>query len=388
MLVYEFKLKGKPHQYQAIDEAIRVVQFIRNKAVRHWIDNRGAGKNDLYKLAASLPKEFEFSDNLNSTARQQATERAWSAISKFFENCKKKIPGKKGYPQFQKDNRSVEYKQSGWKLVEGCKRIHFSDKCSIGTLKLIGKQCLNRLQDKIKRVRIVRRADGYYAQFCLDVERKEHLASTGSIVGLDMGISHLWTDSNGDTLENPRTLKQAEKALKRAQRRLSRKQKGSSNRKKQIKCLAKKHLKVQRQRKDFAIKAARALYQSHDLVVIENLQVKNMLKNHNLAKAISDASWHQLKRWLEYFSQVFSKGFVIVSPHHTSQECSGCGERVAKSLSERAHHCDTCGLELDRDHNAALNILSKGLGLIGTVGHTETGHPRDVETPEERQTAA
>jgi len=364
------------------------------------MDNRGSGKNDLYKLAASLPKEFEFSDKLNSTARQQATERAWSAISKFFENCKKKIPGKKGYPKFQKDNRSVEYKQSGWKLVDDCKRIHFSDKCGIGTLKLIGKQCLNQFQDKIKRVRLVHRADGYYAQFCLDIERKEHLTSTGSIVGLDMGISHLWTDSNGNTLENPRTLKRAEKALKRAQRRVSKKQKCSSNRKKQIKRLAKKHLKVQRRRapvvgearaittgdsndKDFAIKAARALYQSHDLVVIENLQVKNMLKNHHLAKAISDASWHQLKRWLEYFSQVFSKGFVIVSPNHTSQDCSGCGERVAKSLSERVHHCESCGLELDRDHNAALNILSKGLGLIGTVGHTGTGHPRDVETPED-----
>ena len=96
------------------------------------MDHRGSGKNDLYKLAASLPKEFEFSDKLNSTARQQATERAWSAISKFFENCKKKIPGNKGYPKFQKDTRSVEYKQSGWKLVDGCKRIHFSDKCGIG----------------------------------------------------------------------------------------------------------------------------------------------------------------------------------------------------------------------------------------------------------------
>jgi putative transposase len=92
MLVYEFKLKGKPHQYQAIDEAIRIVQFIRNKAVRYWMDNRGSGKNDLYKLAASLPKEFEFSDKLNSTARQQATERAWSAISKFFENYNRQVP--------------------------------------------------------------------------------------------------------------------------------------------------------------------------------------------------------------------------------------------------------------------------------------------------------
>ena len=380
MLIYEYKLRGKPEQFIAVDEAIRTVQFIRNKAVRFWMDHKGTGKYDLNGLSKTLSQEFEFADKLNSQARQQACERAWASIAKFYDACKKKIPGKKGFPKFQKDNRSVEYKTTGWKLSEDSRFISFTDGHGIGKLKLVGKQCLNQLKDKIKRVRIVRRADGYYAQFCLGVDRKEHRPSTGSIVGLDMGLTHLWTDSNGNVLKNPRSLKQAEKALKRTQRRLARKLKGSQNRKKAIKKLARKHLKVSRQRKDFAIKSARALYQSNDLVVIEDLQVRNMLKNHRLAKAISDAGWSQLRQWLEYFSKVYSKAFVAVPPHYTSQDCSGCGLRGFKPLSERWHSCE-CGVELDRDHNAARNILSKGLELIGTVGHTETGYLQDIETP-------
>ena len=387
MIVYEFKLKGKESQYRAMDEAMRVVQFIRNKAIRYWRDTQGAGKCDLSKLAASLPKEFLFANNLNSTARQQATERAWAAISRFFDNCKRKVSGKKGFPRFQKDNRSVEYKQSGWKLVDGCKRIMFTDRCGIGTLKLIGKQHLNQLQTKINRVRIVRRADGYYAQFLIDIERTEHVVPTGSCVGLDVGLTHFWTDSNGNKQAPLKALRKAEKAVKRAQRNVSKCVKGSSNRKKAIKILVKKHLQVQRQRKDFAIKSARALYQSHDLVVIEDLKVRNMVKNHCLAKSISDAGWYQLRLWLERFSKVFGKALVIVSPNYTSQDCSGCGKREPKKLSERTHSCE-CGLVLDRDHNAALNILYKGLEKIGTVGHTETGHLQDVETPVERLTAA
>lgn len=370
MLIYEFKLRGKPEQFAAIDEAIRTVQFIRNKAVRYWMDHQGTGKYDLSKLGATLAAEFPFADKLNSTARQQATERAWTAISKFFDNCKKKIPGKKGYPKFQKDNRSVEYKKSGWKLSEDCRFITFTDGHSIGSLKLIGKQCLNAFKDKIQRVQIVRRADGYYAHFVLKVDRSEKMPATGSIVGLDLGLTHLWTDSNGETKSNPRNLRQAEKAIKREQRRVSRKQKGSQNRKKQIKKLARKHLKVSRQRKDFAIKAARALYQSHDLVVLEDLKVRNMVKNHRLAKSISDAGWSMLKEWVQYFAKLFGKVCVLVPPEYSTQECHACGQREPKTLSQRWHSCP-CGCEMDRDQNAALVLLQRGLKQLeeGSRGH-------------------
>lgn len=379
MLIYEYKLKGKPQQFIAMDEAIRTVQFIRNKAVRYWMDNKGVGKYTLNGLSKTLSQEFDFADKLNSQARQAACERAWSSISKFYDNCKKHKPGKKGFPQFQKDNRSVEYKATGWKLSDDCRFITFTDGHKIGRLKLIGKQILNPYRDKIKRVQIVRRADGYYAHFILDVTKTEHMPVTGSVVGLDMGLTHLWTDSNGQKKENPRKLKAAEKALKREQRRVSRKQKGSQNRKKAIKKLGRKHLKVSRQRKDFAIKAARALYQSHDLIVLEDLKVRNMVKNHCLAKSISDAGWSQLRTWIEYFGKVFGKVCVVVPPEYTSQECSACGRREPKKLSERWHSCP-CGCEMDRDENSALVILHRGLKKLGksTVGHTETW----VATPE------
>ena len=167
------------------------------------MDHRGSGQSDLSKLAATLARKFPFVAKLNSTARQQATERAWKAITNFYDNCKKKLPGKKGYPKFKKDTRSVEYKKSGWKLSDDCRFITFTDGHSIGTLKLIGKQVLNPFKDKIQRVRIVRRADGYFAHFVLNVDRTEQLPVTGSCIGLDLGLTHLWTDSNGEKPERP-----------------------------------------------------------------------------------------------------------------------------------------------------------------------------------------
>ncbi len=143
MLVFEFKAYGKNSQFAAIDDAIRTCQFVRNKALRFWIDNPKATKYDLNKQCAVLAKEFPFADELNSQARQAAAERAWSSISRFYETCKNKIPGLKGYPQFQKDCRSVEYKSTGWKLAQDRKSITFTDKKGIGKLKLKGTRDLH-----------------------------------------------------------------------------------------------------------------------------------------------------------------------------------------------------------------------------------------------------
>lgn len=377
MLTYEYKLKGKPEQFAAIDEGIRTVQFIRNKALAYWMDHRPGdgptlGKYDLGKIAPGLAKEFPFVAKLNSTARQQATERAWSGIAWFYRNCKLKVAGKKGYPRFQRDNRSIEYKRSGWKLSEDCRFITFTDNLGIGTLRLIGKQILNPFRDKIRRVQIVRRADGNYVCFIVAVDRNEQMPPTGSMVGVDLGLTHLWTDSNGEKKANPRWLKASERALKRDQRRLARKQKGSRNRKKQQKKLAKRYLKVTRQRKDFAIKAARALCQSHDLVVLEDLKIQNLVKNRYLAKAINDAAWRQLRDWIECFARRFNKVCLFVSPNYSTQECNVCGAREAKTLDAR-WHCCPCGCEMDRDHNSAIVLLKRGLKkLDGTPGHGET----------------
>jgi putative transposase len=369
MLVLEAKLKGKTEQYGLIDEAIRTALFCRNKALRYWMDNRGANKYDLNKYMAVLAKEYEFANKLNSQARQSSAERAWSGIAKFFDNCQKKKPLKKGYPKYKKRGHSVEYKTSGWKLSQDRKYLNLTDGFKIGRLKLIGSRELNFYQiEQIKRVRLIKRADGYYAQFCVDIDRKEEVKPSQTTIGLDVGLNHFYTDSNGEVVENPRFLRKSERQLKKLQRQVSKCKKGSANRRKAIKRLARKHLQVSRQRKDFAVKTARCVVRSNDLIAYEDLQVRNMVKNHKLAKSISDASWSMFRGWVEYFGKVFGKVTVAVPPQYTSQNCSTCGTVVQKSLSERTHQCSHCGTVLDRDHNAALNILAMGLNR---VGHTQ-----------------
>jgi len=368
MLVFEFKAYGKSSQIAAVNEAIRTAQFVRNSCLRYWMDNQKIDKYDLNKYCAVLAKDFPFADELNSQARQASAERAWSAISRFYENCKKSIPGKKGYPQFQKDCRSVEYKSTGWKLAEDRKTINFTDKKGIGKLKLKGTRDLHFYQiAQIKRVRLVKRADGVYVQFCISVDRKENTEPSGNTIGLDVGLKEYYTDSNGVTVENPRFLRKGEKVLRRSHRRVSRKVKGSKNRGKARQILGKRHLKISRQRQDHAIKLARCVVQSNDLIAYEDLRIKNLVKNHCLAKSINDASWYQFRIWIEYFGQVFERVTVAVNPQYTSQECSGCGAIVKKTLSTRTHVCK-CGCTLDRDENAARNILSRGLGTVGHIG--------------------
>jgi putative transposase len=282
---------------------------------------------------------------------------------------------------------SVEYKVSGWKLSEDCKAITFTDGFEIGTLSIF---CNNETQEdlhtlKINRVRIVRRADGYYVQFCFDAERearrqggrKEEGEYSGNVVGLDLGLKFFTKDQNDNAVIYPQFLRKAEKQLKKAQRRLSKKfVKGakpqSNNYHKTRKRLGKIHLKVSRQRKDWAIKQARCVVISNDVVVYEDLKMvgsidptTNMVKNHNLAKSISDAGWYQYTQWLDYYGKIWDKAVVAVNPAYTSQDCSNCGHRVKKALSTRTHSCPNCKIEICRDTNAALNILHKGLNILG-----------------------
>jgi putative transposase len=369
MLVFEFKVYGKSVQLTAIDDAIRTAQFVRNSCIRLWMDVKDTGKNDLQKYCAVLAANFPFANELNSMARQASAERAWSSITRFYDNCKKGISGKKGFPQFQKDCRSVEYKTSGWKLADNRKFITFTDKKGIGRLKIKGTRDLHFYQiNQIKRVRLVKRADGYYCQFCIDVIRQENIEPSGNTIGLDVGLKEYYTDSNGVMVENPKFLRIGEKVLKRSQRRVSRKVKGSKNRGKARQILGKRHLKISRKRKDHAVKLARCVVQSNDLISYEDLRIKNLVKNHCLAKSINDASWYQFRIWLEYFGKVFKRVTVAVNSQYTSLECSSCGEIVKKTLSTRTHVCQ-CGCVMDRDENAARIILSRGLS---TVGHTGT----------------
>ena len=380
MIVLEMKAVVKPSQCTAIDDAIRTVQFIRNKALRLWMDSKREDQVDKYSLnkyCAVLAKQFKFADDLNSTARQASAERAWSAIARFYDNCKKGIKGKKGYPKFQKNNRSVEYKHSGWKLSEDRKKITFTDKKNIGTVKLKGTRDLNFYPiDQIKRVRIVKRADGYYVQFCINLDVREYakpLEPTKKCVGLDVGLKVFYANSDGETVEIPQYYRKAEKRLNRLNRKKSKKfrkgQPQSNNYQKARKRYARKHLRISRQRRGFVEKEALRVIKSNDFIAYEDLNVKGMVKNSKLAKSINDVAWSTFRQWLEYFGFKYGKVTVAVAPHNTSQNCSNCGQKVPKSLSTRTHICPHCGYVEDRDINAAINILKKGLS---TVGHTET----------------
>jgi putative transposase len=330
---------------------------------------------DLNRFCAVLAREYDFTRKLNSQARQAAAERAAAAITRFYTHCREKKPGKKGYPHFQHDCRSVEYKQTGWRLDATGTHLTLLDGHQAGTFKLQGTQDVRVYgHEQVKRVRILRRADGYYTQFIIDAERRQAVAATGQTVGIDLGLSHFSTDSVGEVVANPRHLRKSEQALKRLQRRVSHKAKGGKNRARARGRLARKHLKVSRQRRDFAVKAARALVMSNDVIAYENLRVAHLLKNRHLAKSISDAGWRQFLHWLDYLAHVYGKVAVGVPPQYTSQDCSGCGKRVQKALSERTHVCPACGLVLDRDHNAALNILALGLRRLAetTAGHAES----------------
>ncbi len=373
MVIFEYKLDGTKKQYGAIEEAIRIGQFIRNKCLRVWMDERGICKNDLQCYCAVLAKDYPFATRLNSQARQASADRAWFAISRFYDNGKNRKPGKKGYPRFQHDNRSIEYKTTGWKLEPDGKHITLTDGCGIGRLRLVGnakQQIAAFPPEQIKRVRIVHRADGYYVQFGVKAERAIVHQPTGKQAGIDVGLKAYSTDSEGNTVDNPRHYRKAEQKLKRLHRGVSRKQKKSQNRKKARKQLARAYLKVQRQREDFARKTASTLVSSHDLIALEDLKIRNMVRNHHLAKSMHDAGWGTFLSWVKAYGLMHEIPVIAVAPQFTSQECSACGAMVKKSLSVRTHICTSCGVVLDRDHNAALNILAKALER--TLGHRAT----------------
>jgi len=394
VFVYSFKVKPKPQQISAISEAIRTYQFVRNKVLRFWMDNRGVGKTEMFRYNTLLRKEFKFVEDLNSHACQTAVERVLKAVNRFYANCRNQIKGKKrktrswgfpkwsdfprqGYPKFKRNTRSLEYKFSGWKLSDDRKYITFTDKKNIGTFKLIGSRDLNFYQlSQIKRVRIVRRADGYYVQFSVELDPRDTvkpLTPSQKAVGIDVGIKYFLADSQGSVEHNPKFYRKGERQLNRLNRNKSKKYKKgkpqSQNYHKARIRYARKHLKVSRQREEFVKKVALRLIQSNDLVAYENLNVKGMVKNRHLAKSIFDAGWSLFRRWLDYFGYKYRKLTIAVAAHNTSQNCSNCGEKVQKSLSTRTHICNHCGYTEDRDVNAAINILQKGLS---TAGHTES----------------
>jgi len=299
------------------------------------------------------PERPEYQD-LHSQVLQDVLARLDRAFRAFFRRVKHgETPG---YPRFKSSNRyaSFTYKQfgNGATLDNG-----FLVLSKIGRIAV---RWSRPLEGAPKTVTIRREADGWYVTFsCADVPIKP-LPLTGQETGIDLGLESFATLAEGSQIANPRIFRVAEMNLKRAQRRMSRRVKGSKRRRKAVTLLAKAHARVRRARADFHHKTALALVRQYDTIYHEDLQPANMVKNHQLAKSISDAGWSAFLTILSFKAVEAGKTVVAVPAAFTSQACSGCGVLVHKGLSVRWHACPECGTSLHRDHNAALNILARG----------------------------
>jgi putative transposase len=226
------------------------------------------------------------------------------------------------------------------------------------------------IEGTVKTCTIKREADGWYVIFAVEEDRSPFYTRTGDAVGVDVGVENLATLSTGEVIENPRHMAKAEARLKTAQRKVSRRRRGSRRRAKAVALLRRQHQKVARARADAHHKAALSLVKRFDLIAFEDLNVSGMLMNHHLAKAISDAAWNQFIAITASKASSAGRRVVKVAAQYTTQECSGCGARVRKSLAVREHRCVGCGLVLHRDHNAARNIKGRaapsGMGSVGS----------------------
>jgi putative transposase len=270
-----------------------------------------------------------------------------------------------GYPRFHGRDRfnSFTYPQfeKGVRLDNG-----FLVLAKIGRIAL---RWSRPIEGTPKTVTISREADGWYVCFSCAEVPTQPLPPTGQETGVDLGLESFATLSNGECILTPACYRKAARRLRRLQRCVSRRQKGSHRRRKAAKLLAKAHLKVKRQRANFHHKVALQLVRANDTIYYEDLQTANMLKNHHLAKSISDAGWSQFLNILAFKAACAGKRSVAVPPAYTSQACSGCGALVSKGSSVRWHSCPDCGTSLHRDHNAALNILVLGKKQSGE-GHS------------------
>ncbi len=294
--------------------------------------------------------------DINAQVLQDVLHRLDKGFAAFFRRVQ--AGEKPGYPRFQGKERydSFTYPQvgeHGGAVLDG----------GLLSLSKIGRMRI-RLHRPIegtpKTVTISREADGWYACIsCADVP-VQSLPPTGRETGIDVGLKVFLITADGEIVENPRHYRTTEEHLAKAQRRVSRRKKGSKRRKKAVQLLKRTQQNIQRQRRDFHHMTALLLLKTYDTIYLEDLRVANMVRNRRLAKSISDAGWAAFRAILEAKAACAGRRVVAVPAQYTSQDCSGCGERVPKSLSVRTHICTTCGLVLDRDENAAWNILRAG----------------------------
>lgn len=354
---FQYRLNPNPTQEIALDNILYAARWLYNRALdyrrKRWNESR---YSVTYHEQSAMWREWrnEQPDEnplrlLNMTAGQQVLRRLDKAYSEFKQ-------GKRGKPHFKGRNffRSINYKPG-----DGAGLQH--ERLYVQNVGLISVNWHRDLPDGIiKNIILTRKPSGWYTAFQVECADMEVKPSENPPVGVDVGIHHALALSDGDVVDSPQYLKQSLKRLKRLQRKVARRKKGSTGRREAVKILAKEHEHIANQRRDWWHKVTFWLVVTYGVVVLEDLSLSFMLRNGNLSRAAHDISLGMFRDILDYKAIKAGVSVVTVNPRHTSQTCSCCGEMVPKALSVRVHVCPHCGFTVDRDVNAALNILGLG----------------------------
>jgi len=355
---YKYRIYPSKTQEAKLLATLEVCRILYNSCLvdrKNHYESTGKGLSRIrqQEILATDKKRVLLLKEVHSQVLQDVLFRVERAYQGFFRRLAEKQGKAAGYPRFKPEGRydSITYPQEpGFSIYAGKLKLS-----KIGHLKI---RMHRDIVGQIKTCTVRKDGNHWYACFSAEYE-PEKRPVPAKAVGIDVGLKSFATLSDGTEIANPKHLRKTEAKLKRIQRSLSRKKKGGSNRRKAKLIVAGLHRGVRNQRLDFHHKEARKIVNSFGLIVAEDLKIRNMVRNHHLSKSISDAGWGSFLLILASKAEEAGCRFEKVDPRHTSVNCSSCGESVPKTLSVRTHRCPTCGLVLDRDHNAAINILQR-----------------------------
>jgi putative transposase len=361
---FEYRLYPNRRQRQSLMACLKESRRLYNAMLEQVKDYHAESGKFLSKYALTARFKRCGGEYVPATTVQTLADRLDKALRRCI--ARKELGQKAGFPRFKSANRwhSIHLRQYGksrdvWLDDGGRRGPRLRVPGKLG--KTIKIQQHRPLEGVPKTVYLKLRADGKW--YVLIVCRLEDVPPQTSVdepaIGLDVGLKTFLADSDGRTVTNPRHYQHGQKKLRRAQRKLCRRKKGSKGRKKAARALAKTHLKIARQRKDFLHKTAKRYVDDYSRIVVEDLNILGMIRNPTLAKSIHDASWAKFVEVLEYKAESAGAQVVKVPAYFTTQACSNCGELVPKSLSVRTHICTSCEHVENRDVNAAKNILDR-----------------------------